>query len=409
MRIGEFAKKHGVTIDTVRHYMELELIIPEKVGGQYFFDETCNSEIEEILWLKKANFTLNEVQRIITLKRITRLKNDEDVDYYKSLMMDKRDELISERERIDSIISIISSKIDDMSISNIVCKKKLGVPLGFLNFLSCPKCNKSLGLASGNIENNAIIQGKLECSCGFSASITDGIIRLETSWEVQTDIVTSSTIKEYMEDVAIEYINLLHRTKEWMTKKIDFSIHHPKVILDLGSGSGMFLKNIQEQMPEEIYYILTDHNLNLIKYVKGLMESSSKHNNFIFICSDLLELPIENESVDIVIDYLGSTNFNFYKPGFLIKLLDSKVKPLGKWVGSYFYFKQNSKFIQNLNEECRPYFYFNNIIKAFEGSSFKAIDSKDFGYVERAGEIFEPFMVEGDKLFHWTYYGEKKR
>lgn len=408
MKIGEFAKRFEITIDTVRHYMELELLIPEKVGGQYFFDGSCIDDIEEILWLKKANFALNEIQKIITLKRITTLKTDEDLQYYKSLMIDKRNELIGERDRIDSIIAKINNRVDNISLDKTCNKRKLGLPLGFLNFLSCPKCNKSLELVSGNIENSSIMQGKLECSCGFTANITDGIIKLETAKEVQSDFITSSSIKDYMEDVSTEYINLLHRTKEWMIKKMDFTVKPQNVILDLGTGSGIFLNKIHKQLPRDTYYIVTDHNLSMTRYTKDLMESISRHKNFVFICSDLLSLPIKNESVDMVVDYLGTTNFNFYKPGFLIKLLGEKIKSQGKWIGSYFYFKQNSKSIQKYPGECRPYFYFNNIIKEFESSKFREIDSKDFGYVERAGEIFETFMVEGDKVFQWTYYGEKK-
>lgn len=35
LRIGEFAREHNVTIDTIRHYMEMELLLPAKVREFY--------------------------------------------------------------------------------------------------------------------------------------------------------------------------------------------------------------------------------------------------------------------------------------------------------------------------------------------------------------------------------------
>ena len=47
MRIGEFAVKNNTTIDTVRHYMDLSLLTPEKEGSFYEFEENCHSGLLE--------------------------------------------------------------------------------------------------------------------------------------------------------------------------------------------------------------------------------------------------------------------------------------------------------------------------------------------------------------------------
>jgi DNA-binding transcriptional MerR regulator len=56
MKIGQFATKHQTSIDTIRHYMSLGLLIPEKVTAQYDFDETCSHDFLEIMELKKLGF-----------------------------------------------------------------------------------------------------------------------------------------------------------------------------------------------------------------------------------------------------------------------------------------------------------------------------------------------------------------
>ena len=52
MKIGEFARKHQVTVDTVRHYMAEGLLTPLKENTQYVFSEIDNEVMDNILLLK---------------------------------------------------------------------------------------------------------------------------------------------------------------------------------------------------------------------------------------------------------------------------------------------------------------------------------------------------------------------
>ncbi|MCU5518479.1 methyltransferase, partial [Bacillus wiedmannii] len=49
MKIGKFGEVNNISIDTIRHYMDLSLIIPERKGSHYFFDEYCQTDLELIL------------------------------------------------------------------------------------------------------------------------------------------------------------------------------------------------------------------------------------------------------------------------------------------------------------------------------------------------------------------------
>ena len=48
MKIGKFAKKHEVTLDTIRFYMEKGLLVPSKKDSQYYFSEIDSANLEKI-------------------------------------------------------------------------------------------------------------------------------------------------------------------------------------------------------------------------------------------------------------------------------------------------------------------------------------------------------------------------
>lgn len=90
MRISSFAKKFNVSIDTIRYYMNLGLLIPVKTGTYYDFDQTCEDDMKIITELKSFEFTLNEIREIIDLKRITLLRDHEDLALYMQMLERKK-------------------------------------------------------------------------------------------------------------------------------------------------------------------------------------------------------------------------------------------------------------------------------------------------------------------------------
>ena len=67
MKIGKFGEVNNLSIDTIRHYMDLSLIIPEK-RGTLFFDEYCQTDLELILHYKDLGFSLNEIKELFFIK-----------------------------------------------------------------------------------------------------------------------------------------------------------------------------------------------------------------------------------------------------------------------------------------------------------------------------------------------------
>ena len=69
MKISKFAEVNNVSVDTIRHYMDLGLVIPEKKEVT-IFDEYCQKDIELILEYKWLGFSLNEIKELFLYKNL---------------------------------------------------------------------------------------------------------------------------------------------------------------------------------------------------------------------------------------------------------------------------------------------------------------------------------------------------
>lgn len=406
MKIGEFSRKHGVTIDTVRHYMELGLIIPEKNGAQYEFDNKCSNDIEEVKWLKEHKFSLSEIQKLFVIKRLTNLGEEADREYYRSFFTEKRDRLVKEKEIISHVIEDIEMKIGEADIKIRKIGRRLGVPFDFLSLMQCPKCQGSLKLNTARIEDNMVMEGEIACCCGFKATIEDGIIVQDVRFERFPYIDINETNRHYIENTAPEFINLMYRNISWITKRVDFG-KHGCVILEPGVGGGLLLRSINGQLDNSTLYVSVDHNLELLKYTKRYLEENTAFSGYVFICCDMLDIPMKDNRVDIICDFYGSSSYNARNPGFLIDLLGNKLKPGGIWAGGYFYFERNSRSLKKIKQDFRDYFYKENIIRSFNKSCFRTLDLSELGTASRAGAS-EPFFAEGDSIYILGYCGQKE-
>ena len=68
MRIGELARRAGVTTRTVRYYEGLGLLVSRREGGGHRqYDEDALKRMAKIDWLKRMGLTLDEIAEVIPL------------------------------------------------------------------------------------------------------------------------------------------------------------------------------------------------------------------------------------------------------------------------------------------------------------------------------------------------------
>ena len=66
----EFADRSHTTIRTLRYYERIDIIHPVIENGQKYIDESYFIQLQTIVLLKKAGYTLEEIKHIIRDKNI---------------------------------------------------------------------------------------------------------------------------------------------------------------------------------------------------------------------------------------------------------------------------------------------------------------------------------------------------
>ncbi|MGN4443595.1 methyltransferase domain-containing protein [Bacillus cereus group sp. MYBK79-1] len=401
MKISKFAEVNNVSIDTIRHYMDLGLIIPEKKGGHYFFDEYCQKDIELILEYKWLGFSLNEIKEFFLYKNLAKSINYEKDNFYQSLFKVKYERLEQEIKILEERKDKLKEALNNLSKATEISNSILGIDLKVLHLFKCFKCNGNLSLEDGIINKNQIVEGKLICNCGEEYKITSGILIAGKSFESYE----RTLVEDYIHQTDSAFLENIQRGGEWAKKKLLQLDLNNKVVLDLGSGLGFFLRNIYEELPEDCLYIAVDRDLNKLLFLKNVIEKRNPKRNILFICADFLNIPIQKYSVDIAIDQSGTSNYSFEHEDFLLHELNSLFKHDCYLLSSFILFN-NFNINSQITTRFRENFTLSKVTKEIHNLQFQSIDERTSNYLERGGK-YEDFFVQGEEIYTYSFFGKR--
>ena len=405
MRIGKFCEANGITIDTIRHYMDLGLIVPEKNGGHYFFDEVCQKDLEQILEFKGMGFSLNEIKMISHYKNFGQLTPYEEDTYYQSLFLNKYENLEHEINHLKEAKNNLKLKLDELSAKTTKPASKMGIDLTLLSMLTCLKCNHLLTLKEGVVNRNQIMSGMLSCDCGEEYFIESGILIAGTHIKYKAGNNLVNNIPNYIHETDPIFLENLNKSLHWSKRKLEQINLHKKVVLELGTGIGFFLRNIYQTLPEDCLYICVDYNLERHQFLKNLLERLDSKRKFLFICADFREIPLSNHSVDVLIDGTGTSNYSFENEEFLLHQVDSLVKLESYLLGTYLTFS-NFSHKSKIAVSHRKNFTLSHIKEKIRKLNYTTLDDKISEPITKGGK-YENFFVEGEQVFAYSFFGKR--
>lgn len=406
MKIGKFAEHNNATIDTIRHYIDLGLLVPDKTGSQYDFDDQCQQDLETIFKLKEMAFQLNEIKNIMTLLRLGHLTVFEEHEYFKSFFIKKKQELSREIEQLTKAQEMLENQIDQLEKYSHEAVHTYGVPLSALSVIACNRCGNKVSFKNGTIKDNQVIEGQLTCTCGNSYQIIDGILHVDSDlYDKEQTKISETFIYDYVTETDAQYIDAIYKGQEWGHRRMDASWFQDKIILDLGSGSGFFLRNSLKFIGDDALYFAVDHDINRHIYMKKALEMHDVKKNIIFVCSDFKNIPLANHTVDTVIDYAGSSNYNFDTSGWLLKVVDHLLKTNVKIIASFILFEKFG-FDSIIPEVNRQFFSLDDIKTTLAQLGYKSLHDIHGDKITKGGK-YEGYFKEDEIVSFYKFIGER--
>lgn len=248
MKIGEFARKHNVTIDAVRHYISEGLLTPLKINTQYDFSETDEDVLETILLLKSMNFKLEEMRPYLLFQTIY---TQNSFSYLGDFEEEFRKKMRKNQEEIERLTKM-NRQIEKQLAKSRPIKVHRGTSLVLLSELFCPNCDRNLELEEPDILHNEILSGKLRCpKCGKLYHVRHGIISDEPI-EIEYDPEgTSDSTKLYLQTSTREYVvAMMEQFAEMQHRVYEHSRKAKTVFLD-GQSASYLDSAIIRRIPED--------------------------------------------------------------------------------------------------------------------------------------------------------------
>lgn len=402
MRIGEFSKQTQSSIDTVRHYITLGLLVPTKEGKYFQFDDKCFSDLNRIKEMKDMDFTLQEIKNILLLSRFSKLTLGQEKQHYRSFFKNKMKSLIVHKEKIEEKITRLDEKIKTLDVEFQHDPIRLGVDLSFLQNLYCPTCQKNLKLDQADIQENMIINGEMSCVCGYHIGIKEGIIVDKKTMKVTQETDENYVIR-YVDETDSHFLDNLYAAMEWGSRTIQ--LNKSNIMLELGVGNGIFLSHIYNDLPDDLPYVAVDYDYNKLKYLKKVFERSGVKKKVIFICSDYKSMPMKHRSVDYVVDFFGMSNYSFINNEVLHNEVENYYNEHCTIIGSYMLFDK-IKSNEDLSLEQYKLFKQDNIVKYLKDLGFIKRDDYLVGYAEE-GEKDDPYLKVTNRVYFYGFLGER--
>ena len=271
---GEFAKKAGVTIRTLRYYDKIGLLVPSSHNelGHRLYSKEDFGKLQKILTLKFIGLSLEDIANI--------MKYDlNHKDFKKSLEIQK--EIMKKKiKHIQSIIKAIDEAADTIDFNKEMDWDK------FINIISAINSDKNW---TQQYENASNLRARIAIHELFSTN-KEGWMPWFFKELKQELSMMSSNYKNYNKKISNENISELS----------NLDLKQPNIkILELGCGDGSRWNKNFNHIPSNWEITLTDFSDGMLKDAKKNLGEKRSRFNFKIVNAE--NIPFEEESFDAVI------------------------------------------------------------------------------------------------------------
>jgi len=408
MKIGQISRKYGISKDNLYYYINYGLLVPPKLNSQYVFDDETIRDLEWIMELKDMDYPLQDIHKMISLRRISNLENPEDRSDLRDMYTAKRSECIDQIRHCESIIENLDEKIMELSRTDETPAAKTGLPLNMLNLLRCPVCGEALSISDVSMDMRYIYSGKFTCTCGYTAVVDDGILITPNRYEGEHDKPDVS--RELYKDLPPALISLFQRSYNWMKDQLSGMDLENKVVMETYINAWFFFHNHQQYFSKTGRYIIVDKYPETLRMYKELIEKENYDLDILYIADASTNFPITKGCVDLNLDFFAVNEHNFYHDTFLFEEIKPYLKENAALLGTYFYFENGRRSMKSLlgsypecsaNNFSLPYF-----MEETAKSGCPVESRKVCGYTTDSGNnLGFSFHVKGEKMYLMSYLG----
>lgn len=400
MKIGELAQLTNVSIPTIRYYVSLGLLVPVRDSFQYHFREEDYQALRQIVQLKYWGFQLDEIHRILSMKRFAvGVEPKERIDYL-NLLIARYQELEKETAVMQKKMNEIQEEIARERNCNFE-KRHTGVPLRALSILCCPHCGGDLQLGNVSMNTRYIYEGSLYCRCGYQANVKNGILYPDQIYEHMHD--KADTERSLYRECPSELVSLVQKSYNWIKGRLNqMDLTGDEVIMETHLNSFFYLYNNLDVLGPRNLCIIQDKFSEIVEMYKSYMEQMNLDLNILYLAMDG-KPPIKENVVDVLIDYNSTNESGIFSSEHYLKQMKKYLKRNGKVVGTYFYFDPASRSIRKLRSSYPNNHPENYTLKYFKdgvqgnysikeqviiGTSLNSGDGVTFSFHETGERIF---------------------
>lgn len=373
MKIGTIAKKYGISISAVRYYINLGLLFPKKDGAQYDFNENDEKNLETIIELRDLDFSMKETTTYMNTLHLFHSKDENLYTHLSPLLLEKKKRLLAQSQKISESIDKIDDKLASIKPSACCissgsaendaedCK---GLHVDFLALLACPVCGKQLYLKDAVIVKNAILSGTLSCDCGYNGSVRDKTIFVDEGNDLDQDPVFyedyfgnpeqktnyDQAFFEILEHSDDEYLTAQHKVRQWLHHAAMENVQGKKVILFPDIAALFLYLNPDAPYLRDALIIVTGLSKKGLLPIQNHLAALSSSLKVAFVVSPDCTLPLADNCVDFMIDYLGSFSYAFYKKQYLYHYINRHFTGDALIIGCLDHFSEQSRSVKLIHE-----------------------------------------------------------